>query len=245
MSVQSRTFCCCIPVRFGVFVIALLAFLASSLLAASVWYSIARPGQIKNVNVTGDLKIAFIVVGAFASAVAVASFLGLLGAIFRVRGLVAFYAGFLWLALIANVGIGVYYIIVLVRHFHSDVNFCQNTIKNAVNGNPNGSTPSSNNACISGTAAKIVYIGIFAGELLVLLFGTIIVHRYKRQLEEEEESWNRPGKYLYSAPVPMAHPLGTSGTGYQNTQLGQYQPVAFTGHETYPYAHPEHSYGNH
>lgn len=67
---------------------------------------ITGPGHLKNVNLTGDLKIAFIVVGSFASAVAVASFFGLLGAIFRVRGLVAFYAGFLRLALIANIGIG-------------------------------------------------------------------------------------------------------------------------------------------
>lgn len=68
--------------------------------------------------------------------------------------------------------ISVYYIIVLVRHFHSNVNFCQNTFKDVVNGTPNANTSNANNACISGTAAKVIYIGIFAAELLVMLCGS-------------------------------------------------------------------------
>ncbi|KAF9520598.1 hypothetical protein BS47DRAFT_645332 [Hydnum rufescens UP504] len=241
---MSRHFCCCIPVRFGVFVIALLSFLASSLLAAAVWYSIARPGQLKNVNLTGELRTAFIIVGSFATAVAVVSFLGLLAAVFRIRGLVALYAGFLWVALLANIAIGAYYIFVLVRHFHSDVNFCKNTLSNAVHGNLTTTTTNANSPCISGTAAKIIYIGIFVAELFVMLFATIIVHRYKHQLEEE--AWNRPGKYLYAAPVPVAHPVGMSNLAHGNSaELGPYHPVARTGPEPYPYAAPEHSHGNH
>jgi hypothetical protein len=54
---------------------------------------------LKNVNLTRELKTAFIIVGSFVTAITIMSFLSLMAAVFWIRGLVAFYARFLWLAL--------------------------------------------------------------------------------------------------------------------------------------------------
>jgi hypothetical protein len=39
---MSKHFCCCIPVRFGVFVFSLLQFLATGLVAGICWYALHR-----------------------------------------------------------------------------------------------------------------------------------------------------------------------------------------------------------
>ncbi|EKM53270.1 uncharacterized protein PHACADRAFT_259499 [Phanerochaete carnosa HHB-10118-sp] len=42
---MSRHFCCCIPVRFGVFVFSLFQFLVEGLWAAILWYSLHRESR--------------------------------------------------------------------------------------------------------------------------------------------------------------------------------------------------------
>ena len=39
---MSKHFCCCIPVRLGVFLFSLLSFLTAGFLAAVEWYAVHR-----------------------------------------------------------------------------------------------------------------------------------------------------------------------------------------------------------
>jgi hypothetical protein len=44
-SVRARTFCFCIPVRFGVFILSTLCLLGSAVITAIGWYSAAHKGM--------------------------------------------------------------------------------------------------------------------------------------------------------------------------------------------------------
>lgn len=93
---RSRHFCCCIPVRAGVFLFSLLSFLTSGFLAAVVWYAVHRASpplpsaagqsltcrpviltkQDGYTNVPKRTEIILIVVGAITTLTALTSFFG-------------------------------------------------------------------------------------------------------------------------------------------------------------------------
>ncbi|KAF8321610.1 hypothetical protein DL93DRAFT_2072360 [Clavulina sp. PMI_390] len=248
---MSKHFCCCIPVRFGVFVIALLSMVTSALCSFAVWWTLSHQGEPKIITIQHSAKIPFIAEGAFFSIVAVASLLGLIGAIGRVRGLVSLYSVFLWFALLLDTGLGIWGIIKVVDTFDSSVDLCKNDFNDTFHDILNGTDPSSNNIrhdCISGPASKAIWITVFVVGLLVLLYGAIIVHRYKTQLDEEH-SWN--SKYVTSgtrsafSAAPMAEPH-PAAAGYQTANVygGNHTPYAPVATGDYPYAAPSHSYGH-
>jgi hypothetical protein len=45
--VRSHTFCCCIPVRFGVFILSTLFSLGGGIIAVSGWYGFTHKGTLR------------------------------------------------------------------------------------------------------------------------------------------------------------------------------------------------------
>jgi hypothetical protein len=212
-------------VRFGVFMIALLALVSSLFFGFVFIATVLLQGHNNVVALTQQSKLIFIINGAYYAIVALVSLIGLIGALGRKRGLISTYASFLWVAFFVHLGLGAYAIYRIIEDFNADNDdICSSTNKTD---------------CLNAKTSKIVYISVIAGSSLIYLYGAIIVNRYKHQLDDEDsESWANGPQYqkrFSGAPVPEAHPL-SAGHPYGP------RPVS-GGHHQYPYAAPQNSYG--
>lgn len=92
LTIQSRHFCFCIPVRFGVFVLSFWSLIASGLVASVFWLVLSKgmfyrcqtasqvltpnPGQQNGVKLASNLKAGIIVAGVLYSLFALISLAG-------------------------------------------------------------------------------------------------------------------------------------------------------------------------
>jgi len=232
---MTKYFCCCIPVRFGVFVISLLSLCIYSLVAASIWYAIIRPQDIHNFHLAGQSKTAFILIGVEASIVAIVSLLGLIGAIARKRGFISFYSAFLRGTLLAHLGLSIYYIIQIAKHWNDTKEACQQN---------NNNSQDTSNLCNATPGVKIASIVVFVVALLINLYAVLIVSRYGHQLQEDD-TWSST-KHHYAAPVPQNHPALYRMKQNDSAADIPYHSVSTQGDSVvYPYADPQHSFGHH
>jgi hypothetical protein len=81
-----------------------------------------------SVSLTTAQKVALIVTGVVYSILAIASLLGLIGAIGRKRGLVATYSTFLWFELAAQVAIGAFFIYSMFQNNSDLVARCKDQV---------------------------------------------------------------------------------------------------------------------
>ena len=72
---QGRRFCCCIPVRLGVFVLSFVSLIASGLVAGVVWVALAK-GPANHVHFAENLKIGLIIAGVLYTLFALISLAG-------------------------------------------------------------------------------------------------------------------------------------------------------------------------
>lgn len=112
------------------------------------------------------MKVSFILAGVHTTIIAVVSFIGFIGAIIRKHGLVAFYSGFLWGALIVNVAVGGYNIYQIFKHASVDEQNCKDSLKDIFN---NNGTHVAKQTCIDAPLAKGLAIGIFIVAMLFFL----------------------------------------------------------------------------
>jgi hypothetical protein len=169
--VRSRTFCCCIPVRLGVFIISILGVGLGGLLA------VAGIIQLKNI---GDAPmqdkwpyIVQIVVYGLYAAVSVMAFFG---ATCRQLATIKSYAVTLAIHLVLSIASGGYSLYSYFKDSPSVVNDC-------INGSTDETTIQ---ACNQGeTVVKGVMVGVFIFVWLMELWGVFIVREYGYQLDEE------------------------------------------------------------
>ncbi|KAI0764920.1 hypothetical protein C8Q74DRAFT_1284728 [Fomes fomentarius] len=184
---MSRHFCCCIPVRFGVFVLTLLSFLSAGFGAVVLWAAVHLivTDQLDKVEKTLDdeqkrafdalmhqSKWIFIVAAILTTIVALFSFFGFVGSVIRNRRMVKAYSVMTVISFILSTISTGFTLYVVWRNKP----FCT-TIDN-------------NTSCISSTLNKGGKIGFTVGYLFVWfieLYIVVIIRRYVEQLEEERE----------------------------------------------------------
>lgn len=90
-----------------------------------------NPGSEKDdtLSLTTTQKIAFIVTGVVYSILAIASLLGLIGAIGRKRALVSTYSTFLWFHLAAQVAVCAFFIYALFQNSNQLVSQCTDQVR--------------------------------------------------------------------------------------------------------------------
>ncbi|KAB5590178.1 hypothetical protein CTheo_6371 [Ceratobasidium theobromae] len=241
----TRHFCCCLPVRLGVFVLSLLSLVGGGIYAAAVWYAYYKSMKDDQLSLTTTQKIAFIVSGVVYTILAIAALMGLIGAIGRKRGLVATYSTFMWFHLAAQVAVGAFFIYSIFQNNSQLVDQCKdqiNKINNATQAaNSNSPTIDPSDACQLftkwGRVGAIVSLVII---LLIELYCCFIVSRYVSQLTDEQ---------AFRAVNRNSHleANNTRSSGYyphEPVHAGT-ELLSKEGHgHDYPYAQPQHSFGH-
>jgi len=213
---MSRHFCCCIPVRAGVFIFSLLSFLVAGLLSAVFWF-VVHEIVIKAPNYTNvqkETEIIIIVLSSLFTLIALASLFGFIGSISRNRRFVEFYSFMSWLvffASCASAGLSLYTIYTK-----------KNITGDCIDQDSNGNVTLDNCTTHVSTAVKIVATVLVVFLVSIHLYMVVVIRRYVEQLQDDGEAWQGPYK-LTTTDV---------GQGLLNPQ------------GPYPYADPQHSYGN-
>jgi len=170
--VRSRTFCCCIPVRVGVILLALLGFVGGGFISAG---TIIALKSSKGIEKSMALQTAAFII------LTLVSLLGLVGGFARKLILVRIYFGLVIFQLAFSVGAGIF---AIFRIFKESPSYIQQCLE-----------PDSSDAQIieknckqSLGVVKGLMITAFIVAWLLQMLCCVIVHRYGRQLEEEEET---------------------------------------------------------
>ncbi|KAI0056130.1 hypothetical protein BV25DRAFT_1646828 [Artomyces pyxidatus] len=197
--VRSRKFCCCLPVRFGVFVMTLIGLLGGTIVAAAGWY---HTGHKDNVNLTKNQEISLIISSVAYTALAIISLFGLIGVFAKNRGYVSLYSTLVWCHLGVNIATGVYFIYTLFHQVgDNDVNNCVGSSTDKIK----------QDACKAAfDVGRGITIGLYVFFWLIELWGCIIVADYVSQLEEEEAlDWRKDAPPAVS-PGASVPPMATT-----------------------------------
>jgi len=181
--VSSRTFCCCLPVRLGTFIVAILGLIFGLLI------SIGAGIQLQNTwypdtTTTAAYAILIAIYGLYA----LMSILAIIGASAKKRGLIKAFFGYLTVHVILSIAIGAFCLYVYFQTAPTRVANCIN--------NGSGSWVTTQ-ACQQGMqVAKGVIVTLFILLWLMEIWGCVIVNDYAKQLEEEEMVKRKDAAYL-------------------------------------------------
>jgi uncharacterized membrane protein len=220
MSVRSQKFCCCLPVRLGVFVLSLLAMVGGSFVAGIGFIQIA--GSSVNPMETSD-KVALWIQSIMYTILAIVGAVGFIGVLIRRLSLISSFSLVLAVHLGFSVASGVFSIYTMfTRDSSGVVNQC---IANAVS----QGAAVTNKDCQNGIAVmKGVMVVIYVITWLVQLYAYFIVERYADQLEAE---------YLLDQKVVVPRTL---------PEISAPQMTNFSGYgSSYPFADAQSAYSSH
>lgn len=253
LTVQSRHFCFCIPVRFGVFVLSFWSLIASGLVAAVFWLVLSK-GQQNGVKLASNLKAGIIVAGVLYTIFALISLAGLVGSLVRSRALVRTFSIFLWFQLFASLAYSIAITIAmfdkslqnhLVAECIKQSNGTVTTVNQAVHLTVNNTTQTVQtadqikNSCqsIFTPANGWLIFGFFIFFLLTL-YSCVIVRRYGKQLTDEQS-------YISSTNSTETTQTAFQPSYYPHTPLSRVEPGYGAGQShAYPFAQREHGFGS-
>jgi len=212
--VRSRKFCCCLPVRFGVFVIAILGIFGGGLVSIGGWLQIK---QLPQNPLDHRDEVALWITTIMYSLLAVLSLFGLIGVFTKTRSFISLYSTMLFSHLGFSIATGAFFIYTL---FHQTGD---NNIQNCVNGSTDDLKKE---ACKKGfEVIRGVIVGAFVLVWLIEFYGCIIVSNYVDQLDDEEVA-------KYSSSVGPGAPVTT----YNNNNFAPNYAFATPNHSYGPQA---------
>ncbi|KAI9464790.1 hypothetical protein F5148DRAFT_174806 [Russula earlei] len=193
---RSRKFCCCIPVRFGTFIISTLFLFGGGVIAAVGWYGAAHKDQV---HLTKNQEVSLVFTSVAYTLLTLASLFGFIGSIIRRRSFVSAYSTVLAWHLGVSIATGAYFIYTL---FHKvgehEINDC---IKN--NQDSNSALKAEECKMAFGLSRALV-IATYVVIWLLQLWGCLIVSDYVGQLREEEALQYPPPAQMTASSQPMA-----------------------------------------
>jgi len=215
--VRSRKFCCCLPVRFGVFVMSLAALVLGGLVAVGSFL------ELKNENsLSKNDRTAVIIYAIIFSILALVGGFGFIGAISKQTGLVSLFGTLLGFHLGFSIVTGIYTIYTLFKRNTDEA------LANCINGS---SDQTIIDGCHEGLKIlKILVVVAYCVTWLIELWGVLIVASYVQQLKEEEAAEVMPPiNAIPNAPMSHYDPNGPmpayapppNPNGYAFTQPGQ------------------------
>ena len=169
MTVATRTFCCCIPTRLGVVIIAAVGLMGGGALAIA---GALNAGTIQGSKASIAISIVIY------SLLAIVSLLGLIGALGRKATLVKVYFFALVSHLLFSFAIGVYALFRIFKDGNSFITHCV-----AANSN----MEDAEKVCGEGLkVVKGISVTLFIALWIFEIYGCVIVKGYNDQLEDEK-----------------------------------------------------------
>jgi len=178
--VASRKFCCCLPVRFGVFCMSLLGLASGGAISTLGWIEVHKQ-MTHQLDLDTREQVALWFLCISWSFMTLISLLGFLGCIFKIRSWIVTYAYTVTINTFVNITFGIFFIWTL---FHRD----DNAVDKCVNG-ANGEVGDIKHwFCQKGfDVIRIVIVIIFVIVWLFQIAGIFIVFDYVGQLHDEYE----------------------------------------------------------
>jgi len=199
-AVRSRTFCFCVPVRFGVFIMSTLFLICAATIGAVGCYSATHKEQA---HLTRNQEVSVVIVSISYTVLAIISLFGLIGAIIKRRSFVFMYSSIVSWHLGCSLVTGAYFIYTLYHKVgEQDVNNCI-------------AENSSDDTKVQDCKAAFdfirgITIGIYIVFWLFELWGCLVVADYVAQLREEDEGKDEPGCPPPAEMAASAPPLATT-----------------------------------
>jgi len=174
--VRSQTFCCCLPVRFGVFLLSLLALAAGAFLAVVGWIKISH---LKEHPLGKTDEISLWIQSSLFSLLAVLALFGFFGTMIKNRGMVSGFAIAIAIHLGFSIAAGCFSIYTMFAlHSQTALDSC---LQKA-----NDDSDATIQSCKSGLILiKAVMVVIYVLTWLIQLYAYFVVERYVDQLDEE------------------------------------------------------------
>jgi len=174
--VRSHTFCCCLPVRFGVFLLSLLALAGGGLLALYGWVQISH---LKEHPLGKADEISLWIQASLFSLLAVLAIFGLIGALIKNRGMVSAFATGIAIHLGFSIAAGCF---AIYRMFARNSQAILDKCIEKANDDSDATVKTCKNGLILFKALMVViYVVIW----LIQLYAYFVVERYVDQLDEE------------------------------------------------------------
>jgi len=229
--IRSRTFCCCIPVRFGVFILSLLGVIGAGILAAAGWVQVYQLRSHQ--SDTADTVAVWLHAGIF-TLLTLLSVFGFIGCLARSRNSVNAYSWGLLTFIIISIFSGAYTLWALFNKPYTQDQYlaCMN-----------GATDEGAQAICgnSGRVYKGIAVAVYIVMWLFMIYAYVIVDNYIDQLDEEMHandtrdmmnSIGAPRVTVAPVAVPAYASFGPtaqrSATGYtfaqQNQSFGSGRP---------------------
>ncbi|KAG2750263.1 hypothetical protein P692DRAFT_20832044 [Suillus brevipes Sb2] len=196
----SPYFCCCIPVRIGFVLLTCLSFLFSGVLSVLVWFELSH-----SYSLSSKEKSSFWVVGIVETILLAVSIIGFIGAVARKQRFVRIYAYFVYIHLLLNVIVGIYFLLTIRQSNRQQiVDECYAVLTN---------NPSQSNCQSLMNVSTYVFIAVVSFVLLLELYGALIATRYLNTLTKQKkvEHSRRLGLYHTVANIPPGHSRDPSG----------------------------------
>lgn len=196
----SPYFCFCVPVRFGFVLLTCLSFLFSGVLSVLVWFELSH-----SYSLTSKEKYSFWAVGIVETTLLVVSIIGFIGAVARKQRFVGIYVYFVYIHLLLNVIVGIYFLVTIRQSDREQlVNECYDVLAN---------NPSQSNCQNLLNVSTYVFIAVVSLVLLLELYGALIATRYLNTLTKQKkvEHSRRLGLYHSVANISPGHSRAPSG----------------------------------
>ncbi|KAJ4002113.1 hypothetical protein F5050DRAFT_1559297 [Lentinula boryana] len=173
---HGRTFCCCLPVRFGVISMSFLGILFGGLFSILLWFEVSDTSS----SMDPHERTAFILAGIVETLLFIASVVGFIGAIVRKQLFILIYTYFIYVHFIINLAVAGFFLYV-VLHFSSTAigKACDDTVKDA------GAQAQCTDIF---SDFKTIYIVVALLVLFIELYGALIVTRYIHQIKTEKST---------------------------------------------------------
>jgi len=216
--VRSRTFCCCLPVRFGVFLLSFLALAGGGFLATIGWIKLS---QLKQHPLGRNEQISLWIQSSVFSFLAVLAIFGLLGAMIKNRGMVSSFAIAIAIHLGFSIASGCFAIyIMFARDSQATLDSC---VEKA-----NDDSDATLQSCKTGLILlKALMVVIYVLTWLIQLYAYFVVERYVDQLDEEQLLENpvvprvmvlQAGGPQVTTVLPASYPFTDSRQAYGHGQ---------------------------
>ncbi|CAL1711123.1 unnamed protein product [Somion occarium] len=241
--VASRKFCCCLPVRFGVFCHSLLGLAAGGVICVFGWLEVHKL-VTKQLELESRQQIALWFISVAWSFTALISLMGLFGCLFKIRAFITSYAYTTTINTLVNIAIGIFFVWTL---FHKDNS--KESFLDKCDGNGDGDGVKVTHwFCQRGfDLIRVLIVIAFVIIWIFMLAGIFIVFDYVGQLheehgleEEEEEKRHRPQQpVIVNVPSETAPVMRTTYDASPAMQGGWTSAKS-----PYVFNLPDNAYGN-